>query len=257
MVRNGKTAQGRLHALWTLHGLKTLRDEDVLLGLRDSEPGVRENAIKLAEPRTNSPSITEASLKMADDNDARVRFQLAFTLGQSSDPRAIDVLAKIAQSDSADKWTRIAILSSVSNSSDQLLSRVVANHSSRDLIRDLSQIFGARNKTEELTHGLEAARRTEMFGEVLLGLGEGLKRSGKNLRQLTVSPDIDNAINQALSEAQQTAADPNSAVSARLEAIHFLSFGNQPGPFGGATNRRRSEFRCQRALGSNSFSFVR
>src|SRR4029434_3450201 len=42
MVIRGRTAQARLHALWTLAGLNTLLDEDVLAGLQDAEAGVRE-----------------------------------------------------------------------------------------------------------------------------------------------------------------------------------------------------------------------
>src|ERR1041385_5400836 len=156
LLKSGKTAQARLHALWTLDGLKNLRDEDVSIGLHDREAGVRENAIKLAEPRTNSPALTEALLKMSNDADATVRFQLAFTLGQISDARAIDALAEIARRDSADKWTRTAILSSVANSSAELLTRLlsdpkfIVNYGSVQLIHDLAQIIGARNRPAEI-----------------------------------------------------------------------------------------------------------
>src|SRR5213078_2793939 len=51
MVKRGKISQARLHALWTLAGLNSLNDEDVLSGLKDQAAGVRENAVKLAEPR--------------------------------------------------------------------------------------------------------------------------------------------------------------------------------------------------------------
>src|SRR6184192_782243 len=51
MVKRGRTAQARLHALWTLAGLNSLNDEDVLAGLEDQAAGVRENAVKLAELR--------------------------------------------------------------------------------------------------------------------------------------------------------------------------------------------------------------
>src|SRR5437667_3359706 len=51
MVKRGRTSLARLHALWTLAGLNSLSDEDVLAGLEDEAAGVRENALKLAEPR--------------------------------------------------------------------------------------------------------------------------------------------------------------------------------------------------------------
>src|SRR4030095_7742791 len=45
MLKNGKTPQARLHALWTLAGLNSLKDEDVLAGMKDQSAGVRENAV--------------------------------------------------------------------------------------------------------------------------------------------------------------------------------------------------------------------
>jgi hypothetical protein len=54
-----------------------------------------------------------ALLKLASDSDARVRFQLAFTLGEISDPRAPEALAVIARRGAADPWIRTAVLSSV------------------------------------------------------------------------------------------------------------------------------------------------
>src|SRR5438093_9701433 len=169
MVKRGRTAQARLHALWTLAGLNSLSDEDVLAGLKDQAAGVRENAVKLAESRVaflarssrreeaqtspipstsvplTPPSRAEANpvifsdlttpskqlvaklLKLASDSDARVRFQLAFTLGEITEPRAADALAAIAMRDAADPWIRTAVLSSVANTSDQLLTRLLTD----------------------------------------------------------------------------------------------------------------------------------
>src|SRR3989440_2782687 len=107
MVKRGRTAQARVHALWTLAGLSRLNDEDVLAGLKDQAAGVRKNAVKLAElqlgtarvPRAVEASrrdssggtpnearqrraLPDALIKLASDSDACVRFQLAFTLGE-------------------------------------------------------------------------------------------------------------------------------------------------------------------------------
>src|SRR5688500_2284253 len=49
IVSSSTSALGRLHALWTLQGLNELRREQIVAALRDPEPGVRMNAIKLAE----------------------------------------------------------------------------------------------------------------------------------------------------------------------------------------------------------------
>src|SRR5207237_1074406 len=49
-----KSAVGRAHALWTLHGLKALSDERIAQALKDTEAGVREQALRLAEERLAS-----------------------------------------------------------------------------------------------------------------------------------------------------------------------------------------------------------
>src|SRR5207253_4440967 len=102
LSHNSFRAESRLLALWSLQGLSLLADSDILAALSDSTAGVRENALRLAESRLNSSRpIIERCLHMANDSDARVRFQLAFTLGQTSDPRAVSALATIAKRDTA------------------------------------------------------------------------------------------------------------------------------------------------------------
>ena len=42
---------GRMHILWALEGLDALAEDDLLRALADPSPGVREHAVRLAEPR--------------------------------------------------------------------------------------------------------------------------------------------------------------------------------------------------------------
>ena len=56
----GKTDVARVHALWSLHGLKALTDEMLMKALSDSSPRVVEHAVRLAEPRLDgSPALLE------------------------------------------------------------------------------------------------------------------------------------------------------------------------------------------------------
>jgi HEAT repeat protein len=48
LAANGASPLGRIHALWTLHGLGTLSDELVLRALQDESAPVRENALVIA-----------------------------------------------------------------------------------------------------------------------------------------------------------------------------------------------------------------
>ncbi len=252
MVQRGRTPQARLHALWTLAGLNALTEEDVLAGLKDPAAGVRENAVKLGEPgarssarggqpEQRSPIEGKATaflaqlLKLASDSDARVRFQLAFTLGEMTDARAMDALATIARRDAADAWIRTAVLSSVANTSDQLLTLVLADQkfvssgAATELLRDLAQIIGVRGQMPELQRvlgfvGASGDLANPVLQEVVFGIGEGLKRSGKSLRSVEWTTENNSAIDRLLSKAAQTATDAQAPLDARCVAARFLTF---------------------------------
>src|SRR5690606_10375747 len=63
--------------------------------------------LSLAPPSWSSP-IEDQLLKMADDPDARVRFQAALSLGSIESDRKDSALARIAIQDADDKWVRTA-----------------------------------------------------------------------------------------------------------------------------------------------------
>ena len=84
------TALGMVHGLWTLDGLNHFDKELIFKALGHSVPGVRENAIRIAElHRQGFPELEEKLITMVNDHDSKVRFQLLLTLGyfQSSEAR--------------------------------------------------------------------------------------------------------------------------------------------------------------------------
>ena len=96
LADSGKQPLGRLHALWTLNGLHALEEKAVERALQDPHPGIRENALLLAEsflPR--SRKLSERILALAADDSARVRFQAALTLGQVEHPHVQAALQSI------------------------------------------------------------------------------------------------------------------------------------------------------------------
>ena len=102
----------RLHALWSLQGLDVLGEDDLLFALDDPTAGVREHAIRLAEPRlTSSPALLARVLALASDANLRVRGQTALSLGDLSDDRATRALATVVRQDAGDPWVRVAVLS--------------------------------------------------------------------------------------------------------------------------------------------------
>ena len=113
VARKGASPFGRLHALWTLDGLGLLDDQIVALALGDTEAGVRENALRLAEPRLSGSALLQAAVlaRAIVERDARAQFQLLATLGglDSSESKAAQEQLFFSHLD--DPWMQVAALS--------------------------------------------------------------------------------------------------------------------------------------------------
>ena len=187
----------RLHALCTLDGLDSLSAELVAAALADAHPGVRENALRLAETRV-TPEVEAAALALADDPDSKVRFQLAFTLGEfPASEKTAAGLAKILEADASNPLMVAAVLSSAR-----------------------TQIAGI---VAQLSPGA-IAKVSQPLGEI--ALGEGNKESFASLMQIALD---DNAATLALLEilnrrtttvAALGNAELTAAFEQRLAAAH-------------------------------------
>jgi putative membrane-bound dehydrogenase-like protein len=200
VVRSQRPAT-RAAALWALDGLSALRPEVAESALRDSSPGVREQAVRLARIET---------LLTFDDQDARVRMELAFRMGESDDLRATDTLARLAKG--ADGWLQTAIVSSSRSRAVELLRRLAG-----DTIAPLIAVtIGARSDGAELSAVLDLARDSPV---ILRGLGDGLKRSNRSLASVS-------ALVPVLEHAERTALDESLPDGTRIDAVRVLSYGS-------------------------------
>ncbi|MCP4785607.1 MAG: c-type cytochrome [Fuerstiella sp.] len=186
-VRSGATAQTRLHALYALDGLHSLTPSVVSQSLRDHHFAVRMHALRLSEPWLNVEThLVDDVRSLIDDPDPRVRLQLALTAGESRDPHMNQTLQQLADRDGSDEWMRAAILSSVSQSSSELLATILEKSertgTSRRLLSGLASITGARHQDEQIASLLVtiAANDKSHQGDAqvacLTGLLEGLQR---------------------------------------------------------------------------------
>ncbi|CAL1516788.1 PVC-type heme-binding CxxCH protein [Chitinophaga sp. MM2321] len=118
---------GRLHALWTLEGMNKLAAPIILEALKDPEPGVRQNAIQLAELHMSADAVLiPALLAMQNDANEKVRFQLLCTLGSVNSPLAAEVRQKLLFRDISNNWMQIAALSAESSQTNVLLDSMLA-----------------------------------------------------------------------------------------------------------------------------------
>ncbi len=239
LLLSGKTPIGRLHALWSLVGLKSLAQDDLLHALSDSQPQIREHALRIAEPLLRDPAsgpLRDRILELADDSDLRVRFQVAFTLGEFDDPRCATALEKIARRDAADPILTTAVLSSSADLAPALLQKLVqdeqflsssAHHS---LLRQLAVVLGVRNKSDQITPLLTPLNNLERqeltlpaVEQIVIGLNEGLRRGGNSLHKVlqTTSPTLE-FLGRIQERNRKILADDSKSPTDRLTALKLL-----------------------------------
>jgi putative membrane-bound dehydrogenase-like protein len=190
MVRGRKSALGRLHAMWTLDCFGALDSPEIMTGLDDADPRIREQSIRLAESQIkHDPHLLESLAALASDPDPMVRLQLAFSLGEASgDPRALRALASIGTRDATSRWTRAAIASAIPGRASELLEALAkrpgfASEPAGGLwLDELADLAGYEQKDkvpDRLFEHLSAAGLDRISSSrILLGLATGLTRAG-------------------------------------------------------------------------------
>jgi putative membrane-bound dehydrogenase-like protein len=243
-AHSSKSAPGRAHALWTLHGLKALTEEDIEQALKDPVPGVREQALRLAEERlSDSAKLRAAVSALAGDASPRVRFQLAFTLGASDSSETVSALARVARQDAGDRWTQTAVLSSIHGSGISLLETLIqdqefikgASAAGLQLLSRLAALVGASAGDADLGRALRLlAADTKGFSPwrlaVLDGLGQGLQNSSRPLAQLWDKPPASlkesiAGVRPLFEQAATTSRDAKQSQAERIAALRLLGRG--------------------------------
>ncbi len=116
IAKDSSHPAARLQALCTLDLLGHLSDEQIIKSLRDPHPGVRRQAIRLAESRLKSSyKLSEAVAKLAHDRDPGVALQLACTLGEAEGEFKIKPLFELFKKHADDDYICAAALSSMTD----------------------------------------------------------------------------------------------------------------------------------------------
>jgi putative membrane-bound dehydrogenase-like protein len=219
LASTGSTPEARVHALWLLNSYGALQQELVERSLKDPDPGVRQNALQLAEPfLKQSKPVADAVLAAAADRDQHVQLQDALTLGGIKDPKSLAMLVKLAHERSSDPWFRIAILTSAADSASPFYHALLAKGGSwtdPQILTQLSALIGARQNPSELSQWFAELPKLKQPQSELEGLTRGLRLS--NARNLRL-PGAEQAVMRLIrsgSEPAQTAA---------WEAVPYFEF---------------------------------
>lgn len=234
--------EGRLHILWSLHGLGALRTEDIRDGLEDSHPGVRENAVRLAEMDTQGWEILRPYLlQLVNDTNARVRYQVLITLGMinTDSEEILRVQEQILRQDIDDEWVQVAAL--LSMPSDRLLGIALSHSEDPALVEKVAGVIAREQHASTLFARVRASGDDLWWhAPMLRGIASaGSKASASQAIDLmarmwsTENEEIAYAILALLpstsltpdvvDEAHRLAQDRQASLPRRLRAVRILS----------------------------------
>ncbi len=234
------SAKTRVQALCTLEGLGGMSAAMLLPSLRDPHPAVREHAVRISEPFLGkAPALDEAVLYLADDPELRVRYQVAFSLGEWSDPRAGRALTRLALRDADNAQVQTAVMSSAARHAGGMLDALLADPAFTPpaaLVEQLVSLTVAMDKQAALARTLERVVRPAEghFGawqfSAVTGLLDGLARTNVSLAKFTATAPVDlRAALEGLApiflEATKVSTSAGAPESDRLAAVPLLGRG--------------------------------
>jgi len=257
LLANGSTPEGRLQALWALEANAELSAEHVRKAIDDAHPGVRANAVRLAERfQEELPGVIEAATA---DSDPKVRFQAALSLGLVPSNAHTVAAAMVRESD--DPWFRAALLTAVRERPYAVVNRLLTSHREffaeddegpREMLAGLTRLVGAGGERQDQTLLLQAIggsprlRAPEWQAAALGGFAEGLSVAGERGLRVSGAETLfsrwlssgDDEVRDAalrasmhfrlpgmLSDALRAAASEDLAVDRRARAVGFLRAG--------------------------------
>ena len=95
--KNGTSALGRLHALWTLEGLNAIDKPTIYAALKDTDPQIRKAAIWISEIflKQNDQALIAIIGQMINDENIDVKTQILLSLGANKSTLAKQIVQDI------------------------------------------------------------------------------------------------------------------------------------------------------------------
>jgi len=192
LARDYQSALGRVHALFTLQGLGVLGPAELQSALQDGHPGVRENALRLAEPFiAENHNLLGPALLLLNDPHPEVRYQAILTVGVSVGEPGFNPLIQQLIGYAGDPRIRLAVLAVLEPTQLELTLRLISRASSTAMVqagplpllfRDVADLTGARAEKrpvdfEKALKTIDLALSEYNRRAILDGLIAGLERS--------------------------------------------------------------------------------
>ena len=232
MLNRASLPLARLHALHALAGLSALAEPHLLAALRDTDATVREHGVLLCERSLANRALSDTlwgQLKLlAADPVLRVRYQLAFTVGEIRRPDRLAVLGAILVRDPANPWVQAAVLSSLNEGAGGMFTLLMNTPAFRDspagraFLGQLATMVGAQGVMSEVTPVLNYLTRPDLDPltdyTLLNALADGLHRTRSSLALV----DQKGMLVNVFAGAFNISTDPAFREPLRVEAIRLL-----------------------------------
>lgn len=241
MLQNSRLALTRLQALHALDGLDALNEAQVLKAMQDGDERVREHSVLLAEKLIGNGTVSDLlwdQLKgLTGDPAIRVRYQLAFTLGEIQRPEKAGLLAAMLAREMENSWLRAAAQSSLATGAAKTLVRLAGDVQLRrdpaapELLEQLATMIGLLGEPAELKEAMDFLDQTALEPQqtfaLLAALGEGLHRAMSSLASVDPQGQLQRFYRQAQFGAlAASAAEPLRLAAIRLLGVSPLTFGD-------------------------------
>ena len=234
LVRNGQTPEGRMTAMYSLDGHGRLDEATLLAALSDDDANVRIQAAKLSSNYADQfTAVRDQLIRLAADDELTVRYQTAFSLGDISGPRQAEAMAKLVVRDGADKWMRLALLSSTLENSGDVFLRLSSNAEFRSqphvrsFLTTLAQQISRAGQSSQVAAVLKAINqipKSESDFKAAIVKATVEKLTGKPREQFLSAAGGDAAavLKQIVATAREHAADSKRSEKERVDAIRSL-----------------------------------
>ncbi|MCB1242132.1 MAG: PVC-type heme-binding CxxCH protein [Verrucomicrobiales bacterium] len=243
MLTGSQSPQGRVHAFWTLQGLGLLSPAQISMALKDSHPGVVENALALADPVRDR----DALLQLIRTRTDRAAFLALLPLVTEPADDVTEACRHLLTRTTAinDLWMRRAILTGDFKRVGPLISAILQGRAGVEknatigydaAIEEFATALGALNDAQQIAGVLDTVQgQGDALGAgrflFARALGTGLARSAgkqKSLAALLAAPPLEigtrvAVLQSILEEAGVVVADSSRSAEERVAALPLVA----------------------------------
>jgi putative heme-binding domain-containing protein len=217
-----------------------LDNATLLAALKDKHAGVRRQAIRITESRgVDSPELVSAACKLATDPDAKVRLQLAATLGQWPGELAGKTLGQLAASSAGDALLEATVMSSMRKDNLQavmleVLSTKDASGKLGGLVGQLLSLSAAMESDEALVSALGSLLAKDSKSTLAMRFGtaasmfDALSKRGTPAEKLAAFQTpagraVLAQLEELISTARGTLSDESAEETTRTAAVSLVA----------------------------------